>query len=183
MLMQYAVRAEMLRRDRAGRTARRRSVGSRATVAAPHAEARHEGDTKAMRVLVVDDEPDIRTILRTALEAQGCAVAEAASGQRIVAHAKKHQPDIILLDIMMPGVDGYAALAALQRGKRTRDIPIAMLTALSDMSAIERAIDAGATGYLTKPFSIDLLYPQMEAIVDKAKDDSGHKLVDYSFSV
>ena len=58
-----------------------------------------------------------------------------------------------------------------------------MLTALSDMSAIERAIDAGATGYLTKPFSIDLLYPQMEAIVDKAKDDSGHKLVDYSLDL
>ena len=75
-------------------------------------------------LLVVDDEPYIRTILRTALEAQGCAVAEAASGKRIVAHAKKHQPDIILLDIMMPGVDGYAALAALQRGKRTRDIPM-----------------------------------------------------------
>ena len=95
--------------------------------------------------------------------------------RRIVQLISEHRPDI-----MMPGVDGYAALTALQSESRTRSIPIAMLTALSDMPAIERAIDAGATGYLTKPFSIDLLYPQIEVIVDRARNHSGQKLVDYS---
>jgi two-component system, OmpR family, response regulator len=133
----------------------------------------------ALRVLVVDDEPDIRTVVRATLERHGCAVAEAESGRKVVSYARKHRADIVLLDITMPGVDGYEALAALQGNKRTCDIPIAMLTAMSDMSAIQRAIDAGATGYLTKPFSVDLLYPQMEAIVEKARDDSSHKVVDY----
>lgn len=133
----------------------------------------------ALRVLVVDDEPDIRTVLRATLERHGCAVAEAENGRKVVASARRHKADIVLLDIMMPGVDGHEALAALQANKRTRDIPIAMLTAMSDMASIERAIDAGATGYLTKPFSIDMLYPQMEAIIDKAREDSRHKVVDY----
>ena len=133
----------------------------------------------ALRVLVVDDEPDIRTVLRATLERHRCSVAEAENGKRIVTSARRHKADIVLLDIMMPGVDGYEALAALQANKRTRDIPIAMLTAMSDMASIERAIDAGATGYLTKPFSVDMLYPQMEAIIDKARERSSEKVVDY----
>jgi putative two-component system response regulator len=96
-----------------------------------------------------------------------------------VASARKHEPDIILLDVMMPGVDGFSAVEALQADKRTSDIPIAMLTALSDMDSIQRAVDGGATGYLTKPFSVELLFAQAETIIEKAKDDSGHRLVDY----
>ncbi len=133
----------------------------------------------ALRVLVVDDDADIRTVLRATLAKHGCDVLEAKDGSKITATAQKYRPDVILLDILMPRADGYEALEALQGSDSTCDIPVAMLTAMSDMSAIERAIEAGATGYLTKPFSVDHLYDQLEAVVAKAREASGHKLVAY----
>ncbi|MBT5532024.1 response regulator, partial [Candidatus Poribacteria bacterium] len=108
----------------------------------------------ALRVLIVDDEPDIRQVLRLVLEKDGCEVTEEEGAKAIVKVARRQQPDVILLDVMMPGVDGFEAVEALQADKRTSGIPIAMLTALGDMGSIQRAIDAGATGYLTKPFSV-----------------------------
>ena len=132
-----------------------------------------------LRVLVVDDDADIRTVLRSTLERHGCDVSEAQDGSSITAAALGCQADIILLDIKMPGPDGFETLRVLQDSGRTRDIPVAMLTALSDMTAIERAIRGGATGYLTKPFSVDHLYRQLEAIIDKARESAGHKLVAY----
>ena len=133
----------------------------------------------ALRVLVVDDDQDIRTVLRATLERHGCEVSEAKDGIAIAATARECQPDVIVLDIKMPGVDGFETLQALQGSDSTRDIPVAMLTAMSDMSAIERAIEGGATGYLTKPFSVDHLYDQLEAVIAKARETSGHKLVAY----
>ncbi|MBT3266431.1 response regulator [Candidatus Poribacteria bacterium] len=133
----------------------------------------------ALRVLIVDDEPDIRQVLRLVLEKDGCEVTEEEGAKAIVKVARRQQPDVILLDVMMPGVDGFEAVEALQADKRTSGIPIAMLTALGDMGSIQRAIDAGATGYLTKPFSVELLHGQVLAIIEKAKEDAGHKLVDY----
>ncbi|MAF09196.1 two-component system response regulator [Candidatus Poribacteria bacterium] len=137
------------------------------------------GISVALRVLIVDDEPDIRQVLRLVLEKDGCEVIEEEGAKGIVRVARRQEPDVILLDVMMPGVDGFEAVEALQGDKRTRDIPIAMLTALGDMDSIQRAIDAGATGYLTKPFSVELLHGQVLAIIEKAKEDSGQKLVDY----
>lgn len=133
----------------------------------------------AMRVLIVDDEPDIRAVLRLVLEKHGCEVFEEEGATRIVDVAREAEPDIILLDVMMPKVDGFQAVESLQADRRTSDIPIAMLTALSDVGSIQRAIDGGATGYLTKPFSVGLLHDQVLAIIEKARGDSGHKLVDY----
>lgn len=136
-----------------------------------------------MRVLIVDDEPDIRAVLRLVLEKSDCEVFEEGGATKIVSVARELEPDIILLDVMMPKVDGFEAVEALQKDKATRSIPIAMLTALSDLTSIQRAIDGGATGYLTKPFSVELLYDQVLAIIEKAHDDSGHKLVDYGRTV
>ncbi len=148
-------------------------------VAVAHYWVDRERTDGLMRVLIVDDEPDIRQVLRMVLEKNGCEVSEEKGAKRIVNAARKFEPDIILLDVMMPGVDGFTAVEALQADKRTSDIPIAMLTALSDMDSIQRAIDGGATGYLTKPFSVEMLFGQVEAIVAKAKEDAGQKLVDY----
>ena len=133
----------------------------------------------ALRVLVVDDDADIRTVLRVTLERHGCEVSEAKDGKGIITTVRKCDPDVILLDIRMPGPDGFETLQALQDNGATRDIPVAMLTSMSDMSAIERAIEGGATGYLTKPFSVDHLHDQLEAVIGKAREASGHKPVAY----
>ena len=83
-----------------------------------------------MRVLIVDDEPDIRAVLRLVLEKSDCEVFEEGGATKIVSVARELEPDIILLDVMMPKVDGFEAVEALQKDKATRSIPIAMLTAL-----------------------------------------------------
>ena len=128
-------------------------------------------------ILIVDDTPDNIDLLGGLLKRYKRTFA--LNGEKALEKVEKNPPDLILLDVMMPGVDGFEAVEALQADKRTSGIPIAMLTALGDMGSIQRAIDAGATGYLTKPFSVELLHGQVLAIIEKAKEDAGHKLVDY----
>ena len=108
-------------------------------------------------VLVVDDEENSRRLLRFALELEGYVVEEAADGAQALAAYERLQPDIILLDIMMPRMDGFAActrIRALPGGDRT---PVLMYTALEDPQSIDRAFEAGATDYVTKDSGLDAL--------------------------
>jgi CheY-like chemotaxis protein len=106
-----------------------------------------------MKVLVIDDEDDIRHVARLALgRAGGMEVVDTARSEDAVNLAARERPDVILLDVMMPGRDGPATLAALRADERTAAVPVVFLTAKAMPSEIQRLKTLGAAGVLTKPF-------------------------------
>lgn len=108
-------------------------------------------DKKTARMLIVDDEERNRRLLATMLEAEGYAVQEAANGERALELARRNPPDIILLDIMMPGMDGYEVARALKAAEATRSVPIIMVTALSDRGSRVLGLETGAEEFVSKP--------------------------------
>lgn len=104
-------------------------------------------------VLVVDDEPMARTLLRLMLVRAGFEVLEAADGQEALNKVKEQLPDIMILDVMMPGIDGFAVCEALRQEEATLELPVIMLSAKTDSVSVRRGLRAGATKYLTKPVS------------------------------
>ncbi len=114
----------------------------------------------SFKVLLIDDEDDIRRIARLSLSRVGkMDVVEAHGGAEGVARAAAEQPDVILLDMMMPGMDGPATLAALRAQPETEKIPVVFLTAKAMPSEVRRLTALGALGVLTKPFD-PLTLPQ-----------------------
>lgn len=107
--------------------------------------------------LVVDDDPSIRDILVTNLEAEGMDVQSADNGDDAVVLAKELLPDLIVLDVMMPGRDGYQVLADLKADPDTSDIPVVLLTAKAADGDVWEGWKSGADYYITKPFNIDEL--------------------------
>jgi DNA-binding response OmpR family regulator len=105
------------------------------------------------RVLVIDDEAAIRLLCRVNLEAERMQVDEAADGRAGLEQARSTRPDVILLDVMMPGLDGWQVAEELVADERTKDIPIVFLTARADFRDRERGLEAGGIAYLTKPFN------------------------------
>jgi CheY-like chemotaxis protein len=109
--------------------------------------------TEQRRVLVVDDEPDVLLLCRVNLEFEGYAVSEASDGERAMEQVRAERPDVVLLDVMMPRMDGWQVLAALKADEELRDIPVVMLTAkVQDQDQI-RGWSEGVADYITKPFS------------------------------
>jgi len=109
------------------------------------------------RILVVDDDRLLRQMVRDFLEVAGFAVAEAVDGPDGFAQATTGLPDLILLDLMMPGMDGYTVCRTLQAEPTTRAIPVVFLTASSDPHLNRQAYAAGAVACLTKPFRREAL--------------------------
>ena len=107
----------------------------------------------ATSVLVIDDEAPIRLLCRVNLEAEGMEVSEAPDGRSGLELAQEGRPDAILLDVMMPGLDGWAVAEALLRDERTDAIPIIFLTARADLRDRARGLDLGGLDYITKPFN------------------------------
>jgi CheY-like chemotaxis protein len=120
-----------------------------------------------MKVLIIDDEEDTRSIASMSLSILGgLDVLEAESGQDGINTAEKEQPDVILLDMMMPIMDGSQTLMALQANAGTKNIPVIFLTAKAMSSEIERLKRMGAVGVLTKPFDPTILASQVRAILE-----------------
>ncbi len=111
-----------------------------------------ENDSQ-IRILVVDDDPVIRLLVGETLEREGFAVTAAENGETALAIFAARPCDLILLDVMMPGLDGFAACARLRRTPAGKRVPIVMITGLDDESSIRRAYDAGATDFITKPLN------------------------------
>jgi DNA-binding response OmpR family regulator len=105
------------------------------------------------QVLVIDDEAPIRLLCRVNLEAEDMDVLEAADGPSGLELARREVPDAVLLDVMMPGLDGWAVAEELLADERTRDIPIIFLTARADLRDRARGMDVGGLEYITKPFN------------------------------
>ena len=121
-----------------------------------------DGDT---RILVVDDDPAMRLVLREILEQDGHAVEEAEDGEAALWMCERNRPDVVLLDVKMPGMDGFTLCARLRKGLNTTNVPIVMITALEDESSIDRAFDAGATDYMTKPVNPVLLRHRLQRTI------------------
>jgi len=103
--------------------------------------------------LVIDDEAPIRLLCRVNLEAEGMRVLEALDGRTGIELAQNEQPNAILLDVMMPGMDGWAVAEQLLQDERTAQIPIIFLTARADLRDRARGMDLGGLEYITKPFN------------------------------
>jgi DNA-binding response OmpR family regulator len=121
----------------------------------------------ATRVLVIDDEAPIRLLCRVNLEAEGMEVLEAADGPSGLATARAETPDVILLDVMMPGLDGWRVAEELLDDERTQGIPIVFLTARAELRDRARGIDLGGVDYVTKPFNPVELAPLVRSLLER----------------
>ncbi len=106
------------------------------------------------RVLIVDDEPDLLSVLHFGLEVEGFDVLEATDGEQALEMARSHQPDMIVLDLMLPRMDGYKVCRALKFDERYKRIPIFILSARSGETDRRLALDLGADAYVTKPYDM-----------------------------
>ncbi|MCP4417989.1 MAG: response regulator [Chloroflexi bacterium] len=129
------------------------------------------GENIHQSVLIVDDESTARTMLRLMLVRAGFHVSEAEDGFDALDKVRKNPPDIILLDVMMPGMDGFTVCETLRSESITANLPIIMLSAKADLESINKGLRTGATVYLTKPISPEALTRHVkEALITFDKD-------------
>ena len=125
-------------------------------------------------VLVVDDERDILELVKYNLDKEGYHVTVVATGEDALAATRTKMPDIVILDLMLPGVDGLEVCRRLKGDPKTRNIPIVMLTAKGDEADVVTGLELGASDYVTKPFSPRVLTARIRAVLrrgDEAEDD------------
>ncbi len=118
-------------------------------------------------VLVIDDEAPIRLLCRVNLEAEGMTVLEAADGPTGLEQARENTPDVVLLDVMMPGLDGWRVAEQLLQDDRTSEIPIIFLTARAEFRDRARGLDIGGVDYVTKPFNPLELAPLVRDLLER----------------
>ena len=128
------------------------------------------------RILTVEDDERIRTALRLALEDEGWEVDEVASGEEALAAFDRVPADVVLVDIMLPGIDGFDICRAI---RKSSDVPIVMITARSDTHDVVAGLEAGADDYLTKPFAPKELSARIRALLRRARssDDGSSEIV------
>jgi two-component system alkaline phosphatase synthesis response regulator PhoP len=118
------------------------------------------------KILVCDDEPYILMALTDAVEMEGYECVTAINGKEALEKARETRPDLIMLDIMMPFMDGFEVCRELKADASTRDIPVIMLTAKSQQVDIQKGKDAGADDYITKPFRPSTLRKKFNEVLD-----------------
>jgi DNA-binding response OmpR family regulator len=123
---------------------------------------------KKTRVLAVDDQPFILELLKQTLEPEGFAVSVATDGESGLALMAETQPEIVLLDIRMPGLDGYQVL---ERIRQVSNVPVLMLTAVPDRTGLVRSFDIGANDYIRKPFVTTLLIARIKTKLRRARGE------------
>ena len=128
------------------------------------------------RVLVVDDEAPIRLLCRVNLEAEGMEVLEAGDGPSGLDAARREQPDVVLLDVMMPGLDGWRVAEELLEGPETCGIPIVFLTARAELRDRARGLDLGGLDYVTKPFNPVELAPLIREVIARVEGGEREEL-------
>lgn len=120
---------------------------------------------KPQTLLVVEDEPDIQELLRFHLKRQGFSVIACANGREAVDAARQHLPSLVLLDLMLPGLNGLDVCRTLKGDARTAAIPVVMLTARGDEADIVAGLELGADDYIAKPFSIKVLLARIRTVL------------------
>jgi DNA-binding NarL/FixJ family response regulator len=133
------------------------------------------------KILVIEDEPQMRNNICTILKMEGFAFVAADNGRRGVELAKKESPDLILCDVMMPGLDGYGVLEALREDKLAFGIPFIFLTAKGEPADFRAGMNLGADDYLTKPVSADELLAAINARFQRQKEQERSALENVEF--
>jgi len=123
-------------------------------------------------ILIVDDEEDIIELIKYNLKNEGYSILTAMTGEEAIKIAKASQPDLIVLDLMLPGIDGLEVTKYLKNNEKTRDLPIVMLTAKGEESDIVTGLELGANDYIAKPFSPKVLVARIRAILRRRKHAS-----------
>jgi DNA-binding response OmpR family regulator len=118
------------------------------------------------RILAVEDDERIRTAVKLALEDEGWTVAEAANGEDALTQFQQEPADVVLIDIMLPGIDGFEVCRSI---RRSSDVPIVMVTARADTHDVVAGLEAGADDYLTKPFAPKELSARIRALLRRAR--------------
>jgi len=130
------------------------------------------------RVLVIDDEPNIRELVQVALKFHGCSVTSGASGEEALQRATADSPDLIVLDVMLPDIDGFEVCRRLRA--QANDVPVIFLTARDTTSDTVTGLALGGDDYITKPFSVEALVARVRAVLrrtvrqGKAGNQDGH---------
>ncbi|MFH2046736.1 MAG: response regulator [Pseudomonadota bacterium] len=131
------------------------------------------------KIMVVDDEEDILELIRHNLAREGYRIVCASDGESAVNMAKTEKPDVIVLDLMLPGIDGLEVAKKLKYNQQTRNIPIVMLTAKGEDADIVTGLEIGADDYITKPFSPRVLIARIRAVIRRQnqKEDTESDLL------
>lgn len=122
--------------------------------------------TQTKKILVAEDEPDIRGLIKFSLEFVGLEVVEAADGLDAVEKALQELPDLILLDVRMPKLDGYEACEQLKEHESTQNIPVAFLSARGQEEEVKHGLELGAAEYILKPFAPDQLQKRVLSMIE-----------------
>ena len=130
-------------------------------------------------ILIVEDESTIRDLIRINLSAAGYAVCEAEDGDEALEKARKHRPDLILLDWMLPGRDGLSVLRQLKSDSNLAHTPVIMLTAKSEESDIVLGLELGADDYITKPFANKVLIARIRARLRSGEEEGDPEVIRY----
>lgn len=117
------------------------------------------------RVLLVEDEASLQRLIGYALQSKGYEVLVAVDGREGLDMARSESPDLILLDMVMPEMNGMEVLGALKKDTRLKDVPVLIVTASAQKEDAEKAISMGAAGYLIKPFHVPTLYDRVEQLL------------------
>lgn len=127
-------------------------------------------------ILIVEDEEDILALVHYNLSRDGFQVATATTGEEGVQQARREHPDLMILDLMLPGMDGLEVCETLKKDRELRDIPIVMLTAKGEESDIVKGLEMGAADYVTKPFSPKVLLARVKAVLRRYEqgDETEH---------
>ncbi|MEP6689497.1 MAG: response regulator, partial [Gemmatimonadales bacterium] len=125
------------------------------------------GCSRGAKVLLVEDEEPLRLVMKDLLEREGYIVAEARDGVQALDEVDRHAPDIIVLDLNLPGLDGYSVLQQLRSRPATRGIPVMVLTAKGDEDNEVRVFELGADDFITKPFRARALSARLEAVLGR----------------
>jgi diguanylate cyclase (GGDEF)-like protein len=120
---------------------------------------------KASSILIVDDDRAMRLLLRLAMEEEGYTVLEAKDGEQCLAEFIQHRPQMVLLDAVMPGIDGFSCCQQLRQLPEAQDVPILIITVLDDPASVDRAFEAGATDYVTKPIHWPVLCQRVRRLL------------------
>ena len=128
-------------------------------------------DKKAYTVLVIEDEPDISELIEYNLSQSGYRIIISNNGEKGLEVSRKHLPDLILLDLMLPGIHGIDVCRVLKNDKETSNISIIMLTALGQEEDIIKGLETGADDYVTKPFSFSVLKARIESVLRRSNKE------------
>lgn len=135
------------------------------------------GNSLSKSVLIVDDEPMARTLLRLMLIRAGFEVSEAEDGLDALTKMHRHIPDLVILDVMMPGMDGFDVCTNMRGDNLLAQIPVIMLSAKTDVQSKQRGLSVGANKYLTKPISPDELnYHVRDVLAPPPKDKADNHI-------